>query len=470
MLYNTGTMKIGIIEGTRKPKEADYYDQIFHEEDDKEISKQLKLEAFGNLSGNMQEALFTTIKLFEGVRWKLVGSNASIVRGETTRQSVDIDIHFLKEDTDRLLNKLREYAGEYTESIVKNLKKVDVKDFEGKEGGTRISFEVRSNTPPYTYTEVEAFAQNPKEGSRQAENWNEEDMNVEVQKENEKFVLPVARRKEIVEFYLTLAETELEEHQFQAHLFETHQIKEEEFLQNFKYKLPQRFENVLAAILRQKRKEFEKDKKEGKRSPDEVFNKEEISDEDINKFVKLFDGFNESVRGISEPKLVNLKVKEFLQKRSARMAESQGFIQETATKLTTSEPKTTTRESVLDSLTKEIAGDMQGIVKAHINLGKIKKSFERLADKCKNPEQCDEATIEEIKGTEDLIKISIDGVLNNIKLIQEKYNDYLSKINFNDNRDIIPYISITHVLDNYITPSIELALALEKDVQTQKQL
>ncbi|MEK7588541.1 MAG: hypothetical protein AAB438_01850 [Patescibacteria group bacterium] len=449
----------------RKLSDSEILDRTFFkkiEEEEGNISNELRLEKFKSLSPVMREALSVTGTIFKEAKlpWAIHGSTSLVLEGETHKKPDDIDLAFADVDFKPVLAKFQELE---KEGKLKGLNWQEMSDFKGVPNGCmRIEAEIITSEGTIN---IEAFAQNVDTSKKPngISNIGLETMGVNVYNENG-VEINFANREENFKFYLQMAAIELQKYQL-----------DNSFMHKIKNKFPQRLNNIIAILKRQQREDFEKKLKEGLVTEEERPNPENITDKDITKLMfefekynlnpALFDKFAKSTDAETiDP--VDTLFKRFVRFQITKESklkegnETEGFIKQ----------KGDNREDALDVLTQEGLMDMTEIAKNHKQLQMLQKEFDILFKLCAEEDECDEDDKIVLNHKKRLILKKTGEVLGDIKNKRSKYEGYLEMINYTDNRDFIPYVAIQETLNRYIIPSIELAIALEQQIEQMKEL
>lgn len=224
-------------------------------------------------------------------------------------------------------------------------------------------------------------------------------------------------------------------------------------MKGIKNKFPQRLQNLISVIQREK---FEKQLENGEITKDEKPSIENISDEDINKLIEEFLEYNSKNRAlqlndaghsnIDPAKVIKNFFKDFRNERfNEKNYENKGFVQDQIENGLTSG-----REKTIDQLTEKQLKDMEEITKKYNKLNNLNKV-------CEKTKTCNKETIEDIFQTSEKI-------LQTLSKTKLEYEKYLDTINYKDNRDFIPYISIKAMLEEFIIPTTELAVVVQSKV------
>ncbi len=434
--------------------------------DGEDLANKLRMESFNSFSPKMKEALSHISDIFKGVDgpWAIHGSTALVLEAETAKKPVDIDIAFADVDYEKIYAKFKSLkeegvveVGGKKVGIVSELEPIKLTNEDGSPNGcTRIYAKVRvgsgKENDPYEFVEVEAFSQNidpsmPKNGLTNPGYDKMTIMRYEEQEGESNLELNFASREENFKFYLQIAAAELQKYHLDNALKEG----------GMKNKFPQRLNNILAIIKRREREELIK---EGKFGVDDEFKFENVTDANIAEIANEFSLHNADINSIKHTSTVEnrlspvmvlfTKLSEFKQSKTDGLGAHEGFVGQRG------------REGALDDLTQENLTDMKGLSDMYKKLESNKKEFEELATKC--VDGCIEPLEKLLIEKRQVIVASVEESIVEINKVKEKYEEYLGKINYKDNRDFIPYISIKETLDSYIAPSLETALKLQQEV------
>jgi len=464
------TRKEPIVE-KEKLQDAAHLNTIFNHIKPGEEENNLRLESFDKLSPNLKEALFHIGKTFNDADypWAIHGSTALVLEGETSKKPVDIDLAFGKPDFEKVMTKFKNLE---SKGLVRKLESKEMRNFENKENGCiAITAEIKTGSiPNEEWIEVEAFAQNmdpdhPKNGIT---NIGLDKTGVNVYKEDHTEI-NFADREENFKFYLQVAFIELQKYKM-----------DNAFLYKIKNKFPQRLNNIISIVKREEREKYEKEIKANPNSKIREPNIENITDENINKLIEEFVMHNSgrdiikladfAHSDIDPIEILKQRFKEFkIQKDVESNKERKGFVHQ---KIEQKNPtQGYTRENAIDELTVEGLEDMEEIATIHRRLLKLRETFNIVKEFCDGLKECEEDKLSKIIEVADDVAEESKNVFSLIKNVCDKYEKYLSNINYNDNRDFIPYVAIKQTMDEYILPSLELAIVSQNEIEEkQKEL
>lgn len=432
-----------------KNEDIEHFNTIFRYIESGEESNNLRIESFQKLSPNMKEALLLIGKTFKEAGtvypWAIHGSTALVLEGETSKQPVDIDLAFGKPDFEKVFAALKNFEDE---GHIRGLETEEMKNFEDEENGCiKIFAEIKTGENPEVWVEFEAFAQNidPEKPRNGITNPGLEKTGINIYNEksgDRNIEINFDDRGENFNFYLQVAYIELQKYEM-----------DNRFMHVVKNKFPQRLNNLISIIKREEREEFEKKLKKGEVTENQKPNIENITDDHINMMIEKFVEFNTKNENLKLADFAHSKIapvevmqkrfNEFKEKRDLKInIENKGFIHQKI-ELNENEGKYT-RENAVDELTLENLEDMEEIAEKH-------RELIELHDKCENLKKCNSDEGQEIYE-------KAEGLLLSIAQMKENYMGYLKMINYNDNRDFIAYVSIKEILENYIIPSLELAV------------
>jgi hypothetical protein len=425
-----------------------------------EIADKLRLDSFEKFSPQMKEALSLVGKIFKDSKsWAIHGSTALVLESETSKKPNDIDIAFADVDKEMILANFHQLA---KDGLARKVQPQKVEDFNGIDTGcTRISAELRVGTgteeDPFDWVEIEAYAQNvdPNMPANGISNVGYEKMTIMQYEGADKTVLNFASKEENFKFYLQIAAIELQKYQLENAFGP----------QGLKNKFPQRLNNIIAIIKRTEREIFEEKLAKGEAKEEDRPNTEEVSVKNItellreftihNNDTKIYARYNKQTENTLDPVTVLIeKWGEFKGSRGEATGEHAGFV--TGSGLN--------REGALDLLTKENLQDMTDISTAHNKIKNLKGRIEEQVNKC-GPD-CTEEGKSSILLIKQAIAKQIVEVQEEITEIKKRYEEYLGKINYQDNKDFIPYIAIKETLESYIEPSIKLTNELQKEIES----
>ncbi len=409
----------------------------------------IRIEKFNNFSEDITEAFCTIGTIFKNAHpknlWEITGSAASFVEGQTTDHPADIDVIFAEPDYEKVL---AEFQKLQIEGKIQDLKVVDMENFKNEKNGCKKIF-ARILTSSGKLIEVEAFAQNvdplkPKNGIN---NPGLESTDINIYEKNN-IEINFSDREGIYKFYLQVAYIEFQKYQI-----------DDRCLTKIKNKFPLRLQKLISLILGEK---FEKKVDSDQLTKDQRPNIEIISDEDINKLIDEFLEHNTKNKALElsdashssiNPAVVLKKLfDDFrLNRYNEVNIESKGFVQSEI------ESKSfKNREEVIFALnkeqlegTKEILG-MNELTKKYTTLNTMNKT-------CEKTKTCDKEAIEKMT-------LDADTILKELCKVKLKYEKYLEKINYKDNRDFIPYVSFQAILEEFINPTIELAIKVQSKI------
>jgi len=428
-----------------KEKAAELFNTTFKKIEEGNEADELRLKSFESLSLDVQEALSQVGKIFKDANvtypWAINGSSALVLEGETAKQPVDIDLAFGNPDFEKVH---KEFQKQEQKGLVRKLKTEEMKNFKNENNGcTKIFAEIKTNDEPETWVEVEAFAQNidPEKPKNGITNPGLEKTGINVYRKNG-VEINFSDREEIYKYYLQVAYIELQKYQI-----------DDRSMKGIKNKFPQRLQNLISVIQREK---FEKQLENGEITKDEKPSIENISDEDINKLIEEFLEYNSKNRAlqlndaghsnIDPAKVIKNFFKDFRNERfNEKNYENKGFVQDQIENGLTSG-----REKTIDQLTEKQLKDMEEITKKYNKLNNLNKV-------CEKTKTCNKETIEDIFQTSEKI-------LQTLSKTKLEYEKYLDTINYKDNRDFIPYISIKAMLEEFIIPTTELAVVVQSKV------
>lgn len=447
--------------------DIEYFNTIFKRIKPGKEANNIRLQSFEQLSPNMKEALLCVGKIFKDAKstcpWAIHGSTALVLEGETSKQPVDIDLAFGKPDFE---NVFAEFKNLEQKNLVRKLKTEEMKNFKDEVNGcTKIFAEIKTGENPETWIEVEAFAQNvdPKKSKNGITNPGLEKTGINVY-DKENIEINFADREENFKFYLQVAYIELQKYQL-----------DNRFLHVVKNKFPQRLQNLISIIKREEREEFEIKLKNGETTEENKPSVENITDENIDRLIEEFVKYNSRNEALQLSDVEHAKIdpvevmktrfNEFKNQRESGInLENKGFIHQKIENKN-SDPNYT-RENAIDELTFENLEDIENIAKDYIELIDLSKKLTELKNSCEqNEPDCDDKTKSTIKEKADDIFSKTEKVFNSINKIKNNYEQYLTMINYKDNRDCIAYVAIKQILSDYINPSIELAIVSQSEIE-----
>ena len=389
-----------------------------------------RIEKFNDFSSEMKEALCVTGKIFQNITypWAIQGSLALVLEGETAKKPDDIDLAFGIPDYENVLDKFKELE---KNGIIKDLKIENMLNFNREKNGC-IKIVAKIKTSNGKYVDIEAFSQNVDPGKQRngISNPGLDKTGVNVYKEND-IEINFADREEIYKYYLQVAYIELQKYQM------------DERCLNVKNKFPQRLQNLISIILGEK---FENQLKNGEATKEQKPDFENITDEDINKLIEEFlehNSRNESLKlndfahsKIDPAKVIKNIFNEFRTERLSKDSHPKGFVQSKI-----ENPPPNNREEAVDELTKKQLADMENITSIHNKLTKLN-------DACEQTKVCDE---------NEILKTSKE-ILETLSKKKIEYEEYLNSINYEDNKDFIPFISMKAMLEGFIMDPLRLAI------------
>ena len=429
----------------KKETSTERFNTTFKKIESRNEADELRLNSFENFPKDTKEALSYVGKIFKDANatypWAIHGSCALVLEAETAKQPVDIDLAFGRPDFEKVFDEFKKLE---QKGLVRKLESEEMKDLKNKSNGCiKIFAEIKTSENPEVWIEVEAFSQNidPKNPKNGITNPGLEKTGINVYEKNG-IEINFSDREEIYKFYLQVAYIELQKYQI-----------DDRSMKGIKNKFPQRLQNLISVILREK---FEKQLKSGEASKDQKPNIENISDEDINKLIEEFLEYNKDNQAlklsdtghskIDPAKVIKTMFNDFRTERFDGINEqNKGFV-----KNEIENNSSQGRETIVDNLTQKQLKDMEGITQKYNKLNNLNKV-------CEETKTCNKETIEDILNTSERF-------LNELSKIKIEYEKYLNMINYDDNRDFIPYVSIKAMLEEFVIPTTELAIVVQSKV------
>ena len=423
-----------------------------------EKSNNIRLESFRKLSPNIKEALVCIGEVFKNANliypWAIHGSTALVLEGETSKKPTDIDFAFGQPDLERVLAEFKKLE---QKGLARNLKTEEMRNFQNKKNGCiKIAVEIKTGkTPKGFWIETEAFAQNvdPNKPCNGITNIGLERTGVNIYEING-VEINFVDQNENFRFYLQIAYIELQKYR-----------TENFFLYKLKNKFPQRINNLIAIIKRQKIEKFERKLKKGKTIRGKKSKTGYITDEEINELITKFIRYNSQIKtkkitdfshlNIDPIEIIQTELSEFRnEQNNENNAKNKGFVYQKIKKMGLNLQYA--REHAIDELTFENLKDMQDIANSYMKLMTLREKLKKLNTLCKSTENRDKETVSKITETMDTIFIKTGGLLKLFNNILNKYKKYLFMINHADNRDFFAYIAIRQTLNGYIIPFFSL--------------
>ncbi|MFA6324858.1 MAG: hypothetical protein WCX46_01370 [Candidatus Paceibacterota bacterium] len=420
----------------------------------------IRIEKFNNFSPQMKEALSCVAKIFKDAKvtypWAIHGSSALVLEGETTKKPKDIDLAFGLPDYEKVLEQIKKL--EQTGKI-SDLKIEKMCNFKGNENGCiKIFAKIKTGEGEKDFIELEAFAQNvdPKQKKNGVTNPGLERTGINIydmQKENETLEVNYSDRLECEKFYCLLAYWEAQEYRIDYKSIRKNQGKDKkENTSEIKNKFTQRLQNLISLIKRKEKEEFQKKFKNRKVAPEDELDFEHISDKNIDQLIEQFIKHNKrnmeleaadnGENRIDPIKLIKNQFDEFVNKRNKKnFPRNEGYINKKQRE--NNHNKKLNREEIIDTLTEESQNSMEKITVLHYNLDELIEDCEKDEKKCEPEKET----------------ILINEIVDELREIETIYQEYLNTINYSDNRDFIPFISINAMLE-FVKPTLARAIEL----------